>query len=150
MEERPQHAKVTLTDLEDAFGTAAPPFPVRIEPVRFPGQPADLLDPDGDGLVTLVKLALGLDPQVADVADVLVVGTVHNTSPPVISLTYRRDTSRPELEIEVRFSTDLVEWTTDGITESVISTHGAIELTKASVVGNPARRGFFQIRVRRN
>jgi type VI protein secretion system component Hcp len=88
--------------------------------------PAELADPNQsgatvvrghDGLTNLVKYALGLDPH----TDVTSAAPVFSQNGTDWVFTYTRPSSRPDLTYAVEVSTDLVNWTTAGVTHEQVS-----------------------------
>ena len=49
-------------------------------------------------------------------------------------LTYRKDTAKSDITYTVRTSSDLQTWQTTGITDTLISSEGTVELREASIM----------------
>ena len=102
-------------------------------------------DADGDGVPNLVEYACGTDPTVKDPP-----GTVHGATPVReggnLTLTYRRDLSRPRLRMTVQQSANLKTWTNDGVMDEEALITGAIQTRRAVVSAAPAPK-FLRIHV---
>jgi hypothetical protein len=96
-----------------------------------------------DGLTNLVKYALGLDPK-QDATAGLPVLTNNGTD---WVYTYTRPADRSDLTYTVEVSTDLVNWTTNGVTHERVSTANGTEVWRGrySVAGTP--KLFARLRV---
>ncbi len=122
-----QHAKFTADELADSS---------RSGPNAIYGT---------DGLTNLVKYALGLDPKVNN-----------NTGVPVATTTaddwvyiYTRPSATTDLTYDVEISTDLVNWTTNGITLDPVSTSGGIDTWNARYPRTAVAKIFFRLKVTR-
>lgn len=140
---------VTVSDLSGNSTTSglsvevAPSFALWAQAAGLPAGPAS--DTDGDGVPNLVEYARGTDPLVHDAA------THANGGIPIreeenFILRYRRDLSRPRLQMSVERSTNLRDWSTDGITDRETSTDGGFQHRQATIpiLGDP---GFLRVRV---
>ena len=112
----------------------------------------DMATPVKDGIPNLVKYALGLNPNQVSTAVTngvnpgLPLGRQEGNS---LTLTYQKDTSKSDLTYTVETSTDLVNWITGGINETLQSTSGNIQTRKASVVTGTANRQFIHLKITR-
>lgn len=85
--------------------------------------------PAGDGLSNLVKYALGLDPNVRATDDAPQLSRETNT----LSLNYSRSLTATNVTITVEWSTDLKNWSSDGVTTTVMSESDGLQLLRSSV-----------------
>ena len=102
-------------------------------------------DADGDGVPNLIEYASGTDPVVKDPP-----GTFHGATPvhdgDNLTLTYRRDLSRPRLRMTVQQSPDLKTWTNEGVKDEEVSVVAAIQTRRAVVSASPAPK-FLRVHV---
>lgn len=85
--------------------------------------------PSGDGVVNLVKYALGLDPNVSS-SDGMPILSRDGGS---ISLSYNKVACATNIVMAVEWSTDLVNWSTAGVTTSILSDDGITQEIRSSV-----------------
>ncbi len=111
----------------------------------------DLADPDGDGIVNLLKYALDLNPNVASVQ-----GLPTSQIDPAcacLTLTYTKVLSAIDLTYSAEAAGDPGgPWSTNGITSAVITNNGLTQTIKASDAGNPippASARFMHLKVTR-
>jgi len=71
-------------------------------------------------------------------------GEIYKQSFSALSLTYRKDTSKPDIAFQVEVSSDLNTWAPVG--DSLIGNDGAIEIRRASVPLDGARK-FLRLRI---
>lgn len=100
-------------------------------------------DPDGDGTPNLLEYALNLHPREPSPAGLPEPGQDAGT----ISLTYRKDPTKPDIGWQVEISANLVGW--DPIGDSVVGHDGVIEIRMASVSTTDAPRKFLRLKVTR-
>lgn len=100
-------------------------------------------DPDGDGHVNLLEYALGLDPK-----------SPSQTNLPEMSATsvdwvytYLRPEDRADLVYEVEVSSDLVNWSTIGVTHERLSSVNGMETWRAHYPLTSATVVFFRLKV---
>ncbi len=67
------------------------------------------------------------------------------TEGPVLTLTYQRDTAKTDITYVIETSTDLMSWSSSGVTEQILSTNGTVQTVKASVTVKP--KVFMRLRV---
>ncbi|MEY4243513.1 MAG: hypothetical protein RLZZ245_1098 [Verrucomicrobiota bacterium] len=107
---------------------------------------ADAADPDGDGLSNLLEYALGLDPNTAGVMPAVLVLNGAN-----LEYTYSRDTAAREnginYQIEWSDTLDVGSWSTETVTEEILSTEAALETVKTSVPAGSGGKRFLRLRV---
>lgn len=101
-----------------------------------------LADPDQDDLTNLMEYALGLDPKSADATGLPEMG---NTSTDW-TYTYTRPADRSDLAYTVEVSTDLIFWTSSGVTLERIS-EGTMETWQAKVPLSTGSAVFFRLKV---
>lgn len=77
------------------------------EELRDPQMQSEHADPDGDGIGNLMEYAMGLDPRVANPNN----GLRPSLSGDTFTLSYQRDTSAVGVSLQLEFSDDLVNWT---------------------------------------
>jgi sugar lactone lactonase YvrE len=96
-----------------------------------------LADPSKDGVVNLFKYAHLLNPNISSQAGLPVVGV----SGGALTLTYTKVLSATDLTYTVEWSTDLVGWSTVGVSEVFVSGDATTELIRASVpvAGDPKK-----------
>jgi sugar lactone lactonase YvrE len=98
-----------------------------------------------DGLSNLVKYALGLEPK-TDVFTALPAVTKTATD---WVYTYTRPASATDVTYAVEVSTDLITWTTTGVTHEFVSTSGGIDTWRARYPLASAPNAFFRLSVTR-
>jgi hypothetical protein len=97
-------------------------------------------DPEGDGLQNLLEYALNLHPREPSVAGLPSVGGVGGN----LTLTYLRDTSKPDISYQVEVSDSLAGWGV--VSDELVSTTGTIETRKATIpVDGPKR--FLRLKI---
>lgn len=104
-------------------------------------------DPDGDGLPNLLEYALGKSPLTPDPSG-LVVGAAAGE----LTLTYPRLGAATDVTLEPWWSGDLANpsvWSNSGVTESLLSDDGTIQLWKATVPMDSSPGMFFLLRAAR-
>jgi hypothetical protein len=106
------------------------------------GNAADAANPAGDGIVNILKRAYNLNPTVAETMGVPI-GSVNGD---VFTLTYRQNLSATDLMFQVEASYDLMNWSTNNVSDTVVSSDGATAIHAASVpVGSTAQ--FLRLQV---
>jgi hypothetical protein len=93
------------------------------------GAAADTANPAGDGVINLLKRAFNMNPLVAGTAGEPY-GSLNGGT---FTLVYQQNLAATDLIFQVQSSTDLVNWTTAGITDVVVSTSGSTAIHDASV-----------------
>jgi hypothetical protein len=93
------------------------------------GSAADTADPAGDGVINLLKRAFNLNPLVTQ-TNGIPYGTLSGAN---FTLTYRKSLAATDLIFQVQCSSDLVNWTTSGITDTVVSSDGFTEIHAATI-----------------
>lgn len=97
-------------------------------------------DPDGDGLQNLIEYALNLHPREPSLAGLPEVGEdVGN-----LTLTYLKDTSKPDISYQVEVSDSLSGW--DPVSDALVSTNGTIE-TRTAVVPISGTKKFLRLKI---
>jgi hypothetical protein len=106
------------------------------------GSAADTADPDQDGIINILERAFNLNPTVADPTGTPYGSLTGNT----FTLTYRKNMAATDLSFQVVSSYDLINWSTNNITDVVVSSDGVAEIHAASVpVANTAQ--FLRLQV---
>ena len=100
-------------------------------------------DPDQDGIANLMECAMGLPPRQNSQADLPVTSRTGN----LVTLTFRKSVQASEIFTAAQVSTDLMVWTTVGVTESVIATEAGIQTIEAQFTIPPDTPHLF-LRVR--
>ena len=100
-------------------------------------------DPSQDGVVNLFKYALNLDPNVSLQEGLPVPETIGGD----LTLTYTKVLTATDLTYVVECSTDLINWTTSGITEQVLSDDGTTQQIRASTPTAGVTTKFMRLRV---
>jgi len=102
----------------------------------------ELADPDQDGLVNLAEYALGLDPLTSDA----------QVRAPAVSwdgtnwtFTWIRPTDRADVTYVAETSTDLVTWSSSGLTPALVARASGFDTWRVSVPAGTARRQFFRL-----
>ena len=112
------------------------------------GDGADMNDYDKDGLANLLELATGSDPKVSSNAP----GTVTRNGD-ILEFAYNRSVGalNEGIIFNVEWSDDLSlpNWSTNGVTELVLSDDGTIQVVKASVATGDAGHRFLHLKVAR-
>lgn len=98
-----------------------------------------------DGLSNLVKYGLGLNPKQTATTGLpeAAADATHWT------YTYTRPADRTDVEFDVERSSDLVTWTTEGVTHSMINDGGGNETWRATYPIASASQNFFRLVVTR-
>ncbi len=107
-------------------------------------QPAstDLADPDADGLPNLLEYALGTSPTTRSTPE-----STLQSNGPTLSYTYSRSTAATDVVFLVEWSDDLSNWSTEGVTEEILSTEGSQQHVRATLPAGPSGRRFIRLRV---
>lgn len=147
-----------LDKIQLALATATPtgfglpdnvntPFAIWTDALSLPpAQSAPADDPDADGAPNLLEYALGTSPLAgADAPRPELIHPLSGQTPSTLSLRYHR--ARADLRYEVLTSTDLVAWTTQGVTQDTATPAGGT--ASASIPHDPAYepRRFLRLRV---
>jgi hypothetical protein len=96
-----------------------------------------------DGLSNLLKYALGLEPK----SNVVVGLPSASKTATEWVFTYTRPTAMADLTYAVEFSSDLVHWTTDDVTNELVSSTGAIDTWRGRHPLTAATAGFFRLKI---
>jgi alpha-tubulin suppressor-like RCC1 family protein len=111
------------------------------------GDAADDADPDGDGVTNLMEFATGADPTEGGVIETPV-------SPPaagVVGFTYTRNKlASAEVVWTVEWTDTLgSDWSSNGVSETVIADDGTLETVVATLPGGPDGKRFVHLKVTR-
>jgi hypothetical protein len=98
-----------------------------------------------DGLTTLVKYALGLDPKINTTTGVPVASSTANDW----VYTYTRPTTTTDVAYAVEISTDLLNWTPSGVTHEFVSTANGTDTWRGRYPLASAAKIFFRLKVTR-
>ena len=99
-----------------------------------------------DGLLNLLKYALGLNPKVNATTGLPEVG---NAATDWV-FTYARPTDRTDITFEVEVSTDLASWTSTGVTLTNLGEVRGVQNWQASYPLSSATNVFFRLKVTQN
>ncbi|MEO5916349.1 MAG: LamG-like jellyroll fold domain-containing protein [Luteolibacter sp.] len=111
------------------------------------GDAADGADPDHDGITNLMERALGLNPNIGNSGNVL---PQLQSTPNFITLSYIRSLAATDLECQVIWSSDLTNWSSTNVIDTVTGTTATTETHEAKVpvsTLDPAH-AFLRLRVR--
>jgi hypothetical protein len=117
------------------FSTADLGNPVKSGPTAVYGH---------DGLPNLVKYALGLDPKVDATGSALPVAGMTATD---WVYTYTRPAAVTDVTCTVQVSTDLVNWTSTGVPQTLVSSVNGTDTWQGSYPRASAATVFFRLRV---
>ena len=104
-----------------------------------------LADLDGDGRVNLLEYAFNTDPQAPSQERNPFMHPVGAEEPP--RFRYFRFTDRTDLLYQAEWSTDLVDWFTDDLSDTVVATSDTQQTREVVHTGDPEVRRFFRLRV---
>jgi Glycosyl hydrolase catalytic core/Concanavalin A-like lectin/glucanases superfamily/Ricin-type beta-trefoil lectin domain-like len=107
------------------------------------GIAADTADLDGDGIVNVLERAFNLNPTVAD-TNGKPAGALDGAN---FILTYRKSLAATDLFFQVMRSFDLIQWSTNGVTDTVVSSDGSTEIHAASVPLSNGSAQFLRLQV---
>ena len=65
----------------------------------------------------------------------------------LLTLTYTKVLTAPDLVYNAQWSTDLDEWSPDEISEEILSDDGLIQLVRASILTPPSGGLFLRLKV---
>jgi hypothetical protein len=107
------------------------------------GDAANGADPDSDGLINVWERAFGCNPKVADrnARPVAGLGT------DVVTLTYHHNTAASDMSCQTEWSADLETWSTDDVTDVVLSSTNGVETHLASVPLNARDHLYLRLRL---
>jgi len=100
-------------------------------------------NPAKDGISNQIKYALGLNPHISATGGLPKVATVGD----LLTLTYTKVLTAPDLVYNAQWSTDLDEWSPDEISEEILSDDGLIQLVRASILTPPSGGLFLRLKV---
>lgn len=108
------------------------------------GAAADGADPDADGLNNATEFALGLNPKRWSPD-----GVERIRSGDRVELKYRRSSVAQQdgISVKAEWSADLVEWSQEGVQETLQSDDGTQQQVKAVFNEGTAGRRFVRLRV---
>lgn len=115
---------------------------LELQDLNFSGP---LADPDGDSLPNLIEYALDLAPLTPNASDALSVQAADGNWICI----YTRPRDRNDLSYVVEASTDLVTWTTAGVTHQLASSTAGTETWRATYPLDSASLIFFRLRITR-
>jgi hypothetical protein len=108
-----------------------------------PAIAGDTVSPAGDNIPNLVKYALGLNPLQPST-----IGISATANAGLMTLNYSRADAATDVTVHAYWSNDLHNWTTTGITESMLSDNGAIQLWQATVpMNSQAPAQFMRLQI---
>ncbi|MGJ8638531.1 MAG: S8 family serine peptidase [Opitutaceae bacterium] len=109
------------------------------------GIAADEADQDNDGMLNFTEFLLATDPQVSNPQPVSLTKDEDSAS-----MTYRRNIdAMGDYDYQVYWADELTQnpWSTDSVTEEILSTNGSVQEIKASTPADTETKRFFQLRV---
>jgi hypothetical protein len=100
-------------------------------------------DPDGDGLANLLERLFGRDPIIADAGELPAVSFENGMA----VLRFDRSVAAGDIEAEVTYSEDLVEWQRNaaGLEVVIVSAQGGLQTVEARLPVGALGRGFLRI-----
>ncbi len=104
-----------------------------------------LADPSDDGVINLLKYAFGLDPNLASRDGLPQAGQDGDD----FTLTYTKNLDATDLTYEVEWSTDLIDWSSVGVGESILAEDIATQTIKASIASGADISKFLRLRIDR-
>lgn len=105
---------------------------------------SDTLDTDGDGLGLLEEYAYGTDPAVPSAGAAPVAGIDGEDA----TLTYQRERTRTDLQVEVEECTDFTDWGPATVSSTdTVGDNGTIRTYRAHVPQNDAERKFLRLKI---
>lgn len=93
------------------------------------GDAADTADPNHNGIINVLERAFNLNPIGVDTNG----WPVANPPGSTFTLTYRKSVAAVDLGFQVVWSRDLMHWSTNQITDTLVSSDGATEIHAASL-----------------
>jgi len=108
-----------------------------------PGISALTADPDGDGLNNLLEYALGLTPKAPNTAGLPEMGVDGLDW----TFTYTRPVDRPDLSYVVQVSTNLVDWTSTGVTHGQTAESNGVQTWQARFLQSSASNLYFRLKI---
>ncbi len=81
----------------------------------------------------LLKYALGLNPMVAPASGLPVIGLATVEGTDFVTFTYTKIDSATDIDYIPEWSSDLMNWSNDGLTEVVLSDNGKIQVVQDSI-----------------
>jgi sugar lactone lactonase YvrE len=100
-----------------------------------------LADPSGDGVVNLMKYGLLLDPNLSSRAGLPIQEVIGGD----LTFTYTKNLAATDLTFTAETSTDLLNWTTSGVSEQILSDDGTSQQIRASVSITSPAPGFLRL-----
>ncbi len=98
-------------------------------------------DPSKDGVVNLLKYALFLDPNISTRVGLPTLGDNGDD----ITLTYIKNTAATDLTYQVQWSTNMQDWFTSGITETLVDDLTTRRVIRASVARGSDTKKFLRL-----
>jgi hypothetical protein len=102
-----------------------------------------LADPGDDGVLNLLKYAFGLDPNLTSRAGLP--QTAQNGGD--LTLTYPKNLDASDLTFEVEWSTNLTDWSSVGVTETILSDDTVTQTIEASISSGVDTTKYLRLRV---
>jgi hypothetical protein len=99
--------------------------------------------PAGDGVCNLIKYALGVEPY----ANAMNAMPVSGLGAGLLTLTYGKILAATDVLYTVEWSSNLGQWSPDGVTEQVLSGNDVSQRIQASVPITPGTRKFLRLKV---
>lgn len=115
-----------------------------------PDLTARTADPDNDGVSNLLEYALGMDPMKAD-NHLMPFSTLADTAenlPGELIYQYSRSITATDVEYQMEWSSDLRNWSAQGITEQVGTANGPARTVTARVPYSSEEPRFLRLRVK--
>ena len=95
-----------------------------------------------DGISNLMKYALGLEPKSVEVLPTYVEALADN-----FRFVYQRPVSVVGVTYTVEATTDLTNWSTEGVTHQMVSSDGSTEIWEATFLYSSGGNVFFRLKV---
>jgi hypothetical protein len=108
------------------------------------GSAADDADPANDGIVNIMKRFFGLNPLVAAPPSAWPYPLMEGTN---FTYNYTYSLLATDLSWQVEWSPNLMNWSTNDITDTAVSTNGTTEQREASVPAQTSNPLFMQLQV---
>ena len=105
---------------------------------------ADNADPDGDGIANVMERFFGLNPIVADPSSAVPAAAMLGTN---LTMTYTHSLMATDLFYQVQWSSDLLGWLTNSVTDLGVYTNGNHEVRQGSVPASTGNPLFMRVQV---
>jgi autotransporter-associated beta strand protein len=110
-----------------------------------PALVADTANPAGDGIPNLMKYALGLNPSIPSVTGL----PTPSTATGYLLFTFTKVKSATDILYQPLWSNDLHNWSSTGITESILSDNGTTQQIQVQVPDSTDKSKFIKLQITR-